>query len=398
MGMIDLTCAPRKTIVEKIGIDTAADLHLNKLSQNVTREVIERAVVSVCAHPSAVHRISSCFGLNVQSEAEQQCAIRILRPSEATSQVAGVIKDSSRPAPQNASNTSGSLWRRCDLTGASDSYSSSLMRRLLHGLELTGINEGTARVEDLVGADADQFHLGGRGALKRACELLELAPFEHVIHVGCGIGGAARHIATQCAGVRVTGLEANAEYARVARDINSWPGIASQLEGRVTIQEMDLKKLPDASVNKVLMINAGMAAQEKVHLARQLCRVLKPGGRLVMLETVASNMEDAPAGTDVNKHLVYPLPWAESLRESHVCRLHSHRVAFQVSGFTPVTVTECKAGKQRSTLAARLKLGLNAEEKQANYSAMLACGHLLHGEMVFEKHGMFLRVPGCGLP
>lgn len=387
-GWLNLSCAPAKTLVHKL---SGADLRLSTT-------VVQNPV-------SKLHAPFSCVTSHIddKTQAEIQRAATSLA-NELVAKCAEGSKERTTGCVIHASTAAGvgegaaacstsvnSTLSQGHEKPSSPACGSSLLKRLRHGLELADVSQGSTRVEDLVHCDADQFHLGGQEALAHLTELLALAPFETVLHIGCGIGGATRHVAMQQVGVQVIGLEGNHEHMEAARSINTWPQVAEQLQGRVQIQAMAaLRELPDASIDKAFMMHAGMAVKEKVQLARQLCRVLKPGGRVVALETVAPGTVAVGQGRDLNhnfnKELVYPLPWADSPADSSVCHLRSYKVAYEVSGFTTVSAREVPMGPQREgTLAARLSLGLTASEKQRNYNHLVGSRRLVLGEMVFER-------------
>lgn len=72
---------------------------------------------------------------------------------------------------------------------------SGLLARIFAGLEAAGIDSGNLQPDDL--APVDEFHVGGRPATAHAVAKMNLAADDHVLDVGCGIGGAARYIAAQ---------------------------------------------------------------------------------------------------------------------------------------------------------------------------------------------------------
>lgn len=74
-------------------------------------------------------------------------------------------------------------------------------------------------------AAVDQFHIGGRAATDHLLAQVSLDPSMHVLDVGSGIGGPARHIA-QAVGCRVTGIDLAAEHVGDCRqaDRAGWTG------------------------------------------------------------------------------------------------------------------------------------------------------------------------------
>src|SRR5262245_31916609 len=86
---------------------------------------------------------------------------------------------------------------------------SDLTRRILRALTEAGLDADRLRLEDL--APIDEFHIGGRPATKHVVAKMGLTGSEHVLDVGCGIGGAARFIAAT-ARCRMTGIDLTPEY------------------------------------------------------------------------------------------------------------------------------------------------------------------------------------------
>ena len=78
-----------------------------------------------------------------------------------------------------------------------------LLDRILSGVKAIGKTPESVTVDDL--APVDEFHIGGRQASEEFIDQLELSENNHVLDVGCGIGGTARFVASRF-GCRVTGI------------------------------------------------------------------------------------------------------------------------------------------------------------------------------------------------
>jgi cyclopropane-fatty-acyl-phospholipid synthase len=110
-----------------------------------------------------------------------------------------------------------------------------------------------------------------RAKYERLCSLLELGPDDHVLEIGCGWGGFARHAAERH-GCRVTGITISAEQAALARERTR--GLP------VSILEQDYRCI-EGSYTKVVsieMIEAIGADQFGTFFAT-IDRLLAPGGR-----------------------------------------------------------------------------------------------------------------------
>lgn len=113
-----------------------------------------------------------------------------------------------------------------------------------------------------------------RAKLDRLCRLLELRPEDHVLEIGCGWGGFARHAAERY-GCRVTGITISREQAALARERTS--GLP------VEIVEQDYRTVegPFTKVASVEMIEA-IGADQFGEFFATIDRVLEPGGRAVV--------------------------------------------------------------------------------------------------------------------
>src|SRR6516164_10533168 len=78
-------------------------------------------------------------------------------------------------------------------------------------------------------APIDHFH--GKGAIATAelATALQPTPTDHLLDIGCGIGGPARWIAAKY-GCLVTGVDLTAEFCEAARELNSLTGLADRVQ------------------------------------------------------------------------------------------------------------------------------------------------------------------------
>ncbi|HXE86310.1 MAG TPA: methyltransferase domain-containing protein, partial [Hyphomicrobiaceae bacterium] len=89
-----------------------------------------------------------------------------------------------------------------------------LSERILKAITAAGLDPDRLTPEQL--APVDEFHIGGRAATVHAVGKIGLEPGDHVLDVGCGIGGATRYLASTV-GCRVTGIDLTEEFVSVAR-------------------------------------------------------------------------------------------------------------------------------------------------------------------------------------
>lgn len=99
-----------------------------------------------------------------------------------------------------------------------------------------------------------------------------------VLDVGCGIGGSSRILARDY-GFDVTGITISPGQVQRARSLTP-PEVTAQFK---VDDALDLS-FPDASFDVVWCIEAGPHMPDKALFAKELLRVLKPGGTLVVAD------------------------------------------------------------------------------------------------------------------
>lgn len=99
-----------------------------------------------------------------------------------------------------------------------------------------------------------------------------------VLDVGCGIGGSSRILARDY-GFAVTGVTISPNQVQRAQQLTP-AGVSAQFQ----VDDAMALSFPDASFDVVWSVEAGPHMPDKAIFARELLRVLKPGGILVVAD------------------------------------------------------------------------------------------------------------------
>ena len=99
-----------------------------------------------------------------------------------------------------------------------------------------------------------------------------------VLDVGCGIGGSSRNLARDY-GFAVTGITISPQQVQRAQQLTP-----EELDVQFRVDDAMALSFPDASFDVVWSIEAGPHMPDKAIFARELMRVVKPGGVLVVAD------------------------------------------------------------------------------------------------------------------
>lgn len=173
-------------------------------------------------------------------------------------------------------------------------------------------------------APIDHFHGRGLAATKELVALLEPRKGEHILDIGCGIGGPARWIAAHF-GCRVSGIDLTPEFIAAAKALI----VATGQSAQVDVQNASATALPfaDATFDRVYSQNVIMNVADKARFYAEALRVLKPGGVAAF-----SNLGAGPGGAP---H--YPVPWAQSAATSFLSTPADTHQQLRDAGFEVVS-------------------------------------------------------------
>jgi len=99
-----------------------------------------------------------------------------------------------------------------------------------------------------------------------------------VLDVGCGIGGSSRILEREY-GFSVTGVTISPQQVERARQLTP-----EEIDAMFQVDDAMALSFPDASFDVVWSVEAGPHMPDKAIFAKELMRVLKPGGTLVLAD------------------------------------------------------------------------------------------------------------------
>jgi MPBQ/MSBQ methyltransferase len=129
------------------------------------------------------------------------------------------------------------------------------------------------KAKDFLVAKADFVH-----EMVRWGGLDQLPPNTTVLDVGCGIGGSSRILAKDY-GFHVTGVTISPQQVKRAQQLTP-----ANVSAQFQVDDAMSLSFPDASFDVVWSIEAGPHMPDKAVFAKELMRVLKPGGIMVMAD------------------------------------------------------------------------------------------------------------------
>jgi SAM-dependent methyltransferase len=244
--------------------------------------------------------------------------------------------------------------------GVSAHYSRGELReRLYASLVEDGVDPHQPSLEAL--APYDQFHGRGLEATVEMAEALAIRAADHILDVGSGIGGPARYFAHRF-GCRVTGIDLTAEFCDVARELTR----ATGLDATVGFVDGDALAMPFASgsFDGAYSMNVSMNIADKPALYREIHRVLKPGGWL-MLSEIAKGADADPE---------FPVPWAGSSEANFLASPEATRIGLAAAGFDVVQLRSTR--EQALASLARARAMADRGEKPAHRAVALIHGHI----------------------
>lgn len=169
-------------------------------------------------------------------------------------------------------------------------------------------------------APIDEFHFGWAAITAELAKDAGFTPQMHILDIGSGIGGPARHFARAC-GCRVTGVDLTPDFVAAANALTQ----RCRMADRVQFQQGSALMLPfeAESFDGETLMHVGMNIADKAALFGEARRVLKRGATLLVYDV----MRTGPG------EVAYPQPWAASAETSFVETPDTYRNALGAAGF-----------------------------------------------------------------
>jgi len=283
----------------------------------------------------------------------------------------------------NSNASSGTAVLESDVTAHYDG--GELLASIRTGVTALGKTPATVTIEEL--GPVDEFHIGGRPATTELCEQLGVSNTDKVLDIGCGIGGAARFVASTF-GCRVTGLDLVPNYIDVARELTNWTSLSQQVDYEAgSALEMPF---PDGEFDHAFQLHVAMNIADKSALFNEVARVLRPGGQFAVYDIMRTDKGE----------IEFPMPWAADASMSFVEELEVYRTALEGAGFEITKLRNrgefaknffaamrAKTEKQGGPppLGLHVILGANAPTKVSNMISALNDGRLAPVEIICQK-------------
>jgi SAM-dependent methyltransferase len=195
---------------------------------------------------------------------------------------------------------------------------------------LRAVNGPDAPITPDTLAPLDHFHARGAMATSELAALLQPMASDHLLDIGCGIGGPARWFAAKF-GCHVTGVDLTAEFCTAARELNDATGLGDRLS--ILHGSALALPVPDASFDRAYSQHVLMNIADKKGFFGEAHRALRPGG-LLALSNVAAGSAGEPR---------YPLPWATKPATSFLTSQADMRADLLSAGFEMVIFRDASA-------------------------------------------------------
>ncbi len=194
----------------------------------------------------------------------------------------------------------------------------NLLKAIQAAIPRLGKTIDSITIEDL--APVDEFHIGGRQATEHFVGQLNISEQDHILDVGCGLGGAARYVANRYNN-HVTGIDLTEEYIETGNALCAWV----KLDQHISLHQGSALSMPfqDETFDGAYMMHVGMNIDDKARLFNEIYRVLRPGACFGVYDVMR----------DKHGELTYPVPWATEKSTSNLAAPEQYKHALENAGF-----------------------------------------------------------------
>ncbi|HXH28972.1 MAG TPA: methyltransferase domain-containing protein [Candidatus Polarisedimenticolia bacterium] len=237
----------------------------------------------------------------------------------------------------------------------------------VYGLIVSALSKASKPLESLTVEDlapVDHVHARGFPATVELADRLPVKAGQHILDIGCGLGGPARYLAKrfQCT---VSGVDITGPFVDAANKLTGLLG----MQGQVRIERGDGQRLPyaDATFDGVYTQHVTMNVPDRPAFFAEAYRVLKPGGFFGLTEHGLGSRGDPH----------YPVPWSDDGSGSYLVTPSETRAALETAGFEAIVI-EDTGDKYLAAYRAALE--------KADRGALPPLGvHILLGESSLQK-------------
>jgi SAM-dependent methyltransferase len=217
-------------------------------------------------------------------------------------------------------------------------------------------------IEDL--APVDHFHARGFLATVELADRLPIRPGDHLLDIGCGLGGPARYLAHRfrCS---VTGIDITRPFVEAGDQLTA----LLRMQDRVTIEHGDGQRLPyaDGTFDGAYTQHVTMNIADRPRFFSEAFRVLKSRAFFALTEHSLGQAGDPH----------YPVPWSADGSGSYLVTPTETRALLEAAGFDDIRIEDT---------GAQYVAGYKAVIEKAEQGALPPLGlHILLGESAAQK-------------